>query len=150
MKLNRLLLLFLFALVFSSCGELENIEFGNPEQVKVQGFEDNNLNVSLKIPVNNPSIYPIKITDIDLRVYLDGKYIGKLIVDENIKINSKSSKLYDLPVKVRLSNILGAAFLMMNLKQGQKVEVKFTGTVTGKSLLIKKTIDVDETTQIVL
>ncbi len=148
MKKFRAIILLFPLFLLTACAELENIEIGDPEQVKIQGFEDNYLKLFVGIPVNNPSFYNIKITDIDMRVYLNGTYIGKLIVDESVVIKRKKNQLYELPVKIRLANVLGAAFVMMNLKQGQEVQVRFDGTVTGKSLLVKKTFDVDETSKV--
>ncbi len=148
MKKIRFVVLLLPLLLLTACAELENIEIGDPDQVKIHGFEDNYLKLDVGIPVNNPSFYNIKITDIDMRVYLNGSYIGKLIVDESVVIKRKKEQIYQLPVKIRLANVLGAAFIMMNLKQGQEVQVRFDGTVTGRSMLVKKTFDVDETTKV--
>ena len=142
--------LVLIAPGLTSCGDLEKIEIGDPREVKIRGFEDNYLNVFVGIPVNNPSFYKIKITDIDVRVYVNGSYIGKLMVDETVVVKRKESRIYELPVKIRLSNVLGAAFLMMNMKQGQELEVRFDGVVTGKSMLVKKSFEIDETKKILL
>lgn len=141
-----LLLIFLF----SSCGKFENIEFGEPQDFKVQGFEDNHLLVNVNVPVENPTIYRIKLTNIDVRVFLNGKYIGKLLIDDNVVIKGNENRIYELPVKVRLNNLLGAAFIMMNLKKGQSVEVKFEGTITAKTMLIKKNIEIDDKVNIVI
>ncbi len=141
-----ILLIFLFA----SCGNFENIEFGDPQDFKVKGFEDNFLMVNVNVPVKNPTIYRINLKEIDVRVFLNGKYIGKLLIDDNVIIKGKESRTCELPVKVRLNNLLGAAFIMMNLKKGQQVEVKFEGTITAKTFLLKKTVEIDDVVNFVI
>jgi LEA14-like dessication related protein len=140
----------MLTLLLGSCGNLEKIEIGDPEEVKIQGFEDNHLMVFARIPVNNPSIYSIKIKEIDVRVHLNGQYIGKLIVDETIKVKRKDSGIYELPVKIRLANVLGAAFIMMNTRQGEKVEFRFEGRVKAQTMLVTKEFPIDETKRFVL
>ena len=144
------ILAIVFISLIAACGNLDDIEIGDPKDVKIQGFEDNYLKLSTKIPVKNPSSYKITIKEIDVRVYLNGSYIGKLIIDENIEIKRKESREYDLPVKIRLNNVLGAAFIMMNMKQGQNVEIRFEGHVKAKTMLITREFPIDETKRIVI
>lgn len=131
-----------------SCGSFEDIEIGEPNEVKVRGFEENLLVVDVSLPVSNPTLHSIILQDVDMRVYLNDKYIGKLMLDDKVKIKPKSSEVYHLPVKVRMANVLGTAFIMMNLKKGSNPSVRFEGEVKAKSMLIKKTIHVDETKDI--
>lgn len=142
---------FLFIVVlFSSCGNFEKIEIGEPGNFNIKGFEDNYLLVNVDVPVSNPTMYRIKIKEIDVRVFLNGRYIGKLFIDEEVVIKGKENRNYELPVKVRLNNLLGTAFIMMSLKKGQSVEVKFEGAVTAKSLLLKKTVEIDDKVNITI
>ncbi|HBH49941.1 MAG TPA: hypothetical protein DDX98_14950 [Bacteroidales bacterium] len=149
-KKTGFIFLLFTTLLLVSCSNLEKIEIGDPEEVKIQGFEDNYLKVAVKIPVHNPSLHKIKIQEIDVRVYLDGRYIGKLIVDDSILVNRKETKVYDLPVKIRLANVLTTAFIMMNTKQGDQIEVRFEGKIKAKSMLISKEFPIDQSRQIVI
>jgi hypothetical protein len=76
--------------------------------------------------------------------------MGKLIIDEKIRIQRKTEKIYNLPVKIRLTNILGAAFIMMNLNQSQDISLKLQGEVKAQSMFITKSFEIDETTNIKL
>jgi LEA14-like dessication related protein len=131
-----------------SCGSFDDIVIGEPNEVKVRGFEENFLVVDVALPVSNPTLYPITLKDIDMRVYLNDKYIGKLMLDDKVKIKPKSSEVYHLPVKVRMANVLGTAFIMMTLKKGSSPSFRFEGEVDARGMLIKKTIHVDETKNI--
>lgn len=140
---TKTLLALLFFPFLISCGSFESIKIGDPESVQMQGFEGNFLKFNVRVPIENPTTHRIRIEEIDLKVFLNGRYIGKLIVDENIIIKPKRQHVYDLPVKVRLSNILNTAFIMMTVKKGQSIPVKFEGKVVARSMLIRKTIEVN-------
>lgn len=149
-RADKLVFIVFTAILFSSCGNFEHINIGEPNEFTVKGFEENYLLVNVNVPVENPTIHKIKIKELDIQVFLNGRYIGKLFIDEKIVINGKENRIYELPVKVRLNNLLGAAFIMMNLKKGQRVDVKFEGTVTGKTLIFKKVVEIDDSTSFVI
>jgi LEA14-like dessication related protein len=142
---KSLFFLLLTSLFFISCGKFEDITLGDLQNVEVAGFEDNYLKLNVEVPIENPTLHRINIKAIDVRVFINQQYIGKLIVDEQVLIKSKSSKVYQLPVKIRLANILNTAFLMMNLSNGKQVQFNFEGTVTVRTMLISREIDIKET-----
>ena len=147
-KVSAVFCFFILAITVSSCGRFDEIEIGEPQEIQVRGFEENSLVVFAAIPVDNPTIHRIFLKEIDLRVSMNNRYIGKLLVDEKILIKPMHKEVYRLPVKIRLANILNMAFVMMNMKKGQEVNFKFEGTVKVKTMLITKTIPIDETRNI--
>ncbi|MBN1118102.1 MAG: LEA type 2 family protein [Bacteroidales bacterium] len=142
-----LLLIILLPLV-SSCGNVEEIVIGEPKEVKVHGFEDNYLVIDVALPVDNPTLHKISIREMDVRVSLNGRYLGKLIVDERLVLKPKSNTVYQIPVKIRMANILETAFLMMNLKKGQTSELNFEGEVKARTLFFLKTVEINETRKV--
>jgi LEA14-like dessication related protein len=146
MKQFKTYILILIILVpfISSCGGFENIKIGEPESLEVKGFEGNYLNVNVRVPIDNPTSHRVKIQEIDMKVFLNGRYIGKLYVDEDVIIKAGKNKMYDLAVKVRMANILNTAFIMMSLKEGQQVPVRFEGKIVAKSMLMQRTLDINE------
>lgn len=133
-----------------SCGNFENIEIGEPQNIKVRGFEENYLLIDIDLPINNPTVHFINVTELDVRVFLNDRYLGKLIIDERIRLKPKQSNTYKLPVKIRIANILSTAFIMMNLKKGQEAKIKFEGKVKARSLFFFKTIEISETQKVKL
>jgi LEA14-like dessication related protein len=149
-NLNKLFLILLSSLILTSCGDFEDIQIGEPQEFVVQGFEDNLLKISVALPVENPTLNRIKIQEIDAQVFLNNQYIGKLIVDEQVVIKPKSSNLYQLPVKVRIANILNTAFIMMSMRKGQQIEIRIEGVVKVRTLLLTKTIEINESNNITM
>lgn len=146
--LRNLVILFVFIPLIYSCGNFEEIEIGEPKEVKIRGFEDNFLIVDIALPVNNPTIHRVSIKEMDVRVFLNDKYIGKLLIDEKVSIKPKKDTVYNLPVKIRLANVLGTAFIMMNMNKGSQSEVRFEGEIKAKALMITKTIEIKESKKI--
>lgn len=142
--LSRMVVFLSLTLLISSCGHIEEITIGEIQEARIKGFKDNAVIVDVKIPVENPTIHRIKLVDMDINTYIGNKYIGKLQLDKELIIKGTESAVYDLPVRIRISNILNIAFVMMNMKSGRQVDLHFKGTATAKSLLIKKTVEIDE------
>jgi LEA14-like dessication related protein len=136
------------SLFFTSCGNFEGITLGELKEVKVSGFEDNFLKLNVTVPIDNPTVHRINIKEIDVRVFINQQYIGKLMVDEHILIRPKSEEIYSLPVKIRLANILNTAFIMMNLSKGQQVQFGFEGNIAVRTMLITRNIEIKETRSI--
>lgn len=132
------------SLLFVSCANFENISIGEIQEFKVAGFEENYLKLNVSVQIDNPTIHKINIKEIDVRVFINQQYIGKLLIDQPVLIKPKSSQIYELPVKIRLANILNTAFIMMNLGKGQRVEFGLEGNVIVKSMLITRYIEIKE------
>jgi LEA14-like dessication related protein len=142
--------LFILSFLLLSCGKLTEIKVGDVDNIVVKGFQDNALLISAEIEVTNPSRNKITVTGFDTHVYLNDQYLGKINSVDHIVINSKSAEKYNIVFNVRLSNFLGTAFAMMNLKEGNKVKIRIEGTITARSLLIKRKLNISESRNLVL
>lgn len=140
---------FFIAIVLTSCGRYKDITVGDFEDYKIKGFDANALVVELKVPVKNPSIHKITIYDLDARVFVNDKYIGKVTTDQKVVLRSRSEEVHDLELKVRMANFLGTAASLMNIKRGEKVKLRLEGTFKAKSVFLKKEIEVDETSEVI-
>ncbi len=140
----------LFIVLFASCGNFSKIIVGEVKDFTVNGFEDNALLASVSIPVDNPTNHKITITNIDLKVYMNGQYLGKVNIVKPIVLPSKSYVNYNVDLKVRVANFFGAALTLMNLQNGQVINFKMEGSVGARSILIKKNIEISEERKVVI
>lgn len=131
-----------------SCGNFEQIEIGEPKDLKLRGFQDNYLLVDVAIPIENPTLHHITLREMDVKVFLNNQYIGKLLIDETVKIKPKSDEIYQLPVKIRLANILSTAFIMMNMKPGVSADLRFEGEVVAGTRIFKKSLPIKESRKV--
>lgn len=137
-------------LVFSSCSGFSDISVGDIQSFNVDGFEGNSLVIRLSVPVKNPTVHRIKISDLDAKVFMNGTYLGKVKLSEPLIIEKKTNKSYDLKLNVRIVNLLGSAFAMMNIGHGQTVHLRAEGYFSAKSMLLKKKIKINEDRNVTL
>jgi LEA14-like dessication related protein len=150
MRLFNFLLKILPILFLASCANLENIEVGEIEDVNFSRFANRTIEFEVIMPIDNPSGFRFRITDVDLDVYINNEYMGKITNVDNILIPSRSSELYTFPLKVEFSNILKGALSMFNLYLDRQAEVEIKGRIGVRSFPVSRRITVDEKTQIKL
>jgi LEA14-like dessication related protein len=137
-------------LVTVSCGNFSKITVGNINGIKVKGIEDNALKVEVKIPVENPTMHKITVTEFDSKVFINDKYLGKIIMNDKIVFPSKSDDVYNVDMNVRLANFFGAALTIMNLRSGQRINIRMEGELTARSGLMRRKIPINETREVVI
>ncbi len=125
-----------------SCGKISDIEIGNIESVKLNKGNSSTLNIEARIPVNNPSSHRIKVQAIELKTFINDRYLGKLTCHDKIIIKPKSNKIYTLNFDVKISNIFTATLLLMN--PHQHIKLGLQGTVKAQTCLVTKKIKIDE------
>src|SRR3989304_10373602 len=84
----------IFTLIMSGCKSFDKIVIGDIQEVKVNGIAGQTVYLEFRVPIENISKLNVKISDIDLKVNINGTYIGKVSNIEKIKISKKSSDIY--------------------------------------------------------
>lgn len=150
MNIRKVCVFLLTVVLFSSCGNFSKITVGEVKDFTVNGFEDNALLASVSVPVDNPTHHKITITDIDLKVYMNNQYLGKVNTIEPVVLPSKSYGNYNIDLKVRVANFFGAALTLMSLQKGQVIVFRMEGTVGARSMLMKKNFEISEERKVVI
>ena len=140
----------LFLLLLSSCGNFSKITVGEVKDFTVNGFKDNALLASVSVPVDNPTHHKITITEIDLKVYMNNQYLGKVNTIEPVVLPSKSYGNYDIDLKIRVANFFGAALTLMSLQKGQVIIFRMEGSVVARSMLMKNKFEICEERKVVI
>lgn len=136
--------LFVLILLLSGCNVYKSVEVGDINDVKLRGIVDNKINLDLKVPINNPNNFKLKIKNIDLDISLNGRYLGKMTNDTLITIPKKYDGIATFPVEIQVENILSSAMSFYKLKNAKQVEILIEGKIIAKSFLHRKTIKVSE------
>ena len=140
----------LFIVLFTSCGNFSKITVGEVKDFTVNGFENNALLASVSVPVDNPTHHKITITEMDLKVYMNNQYLGKLNTIEPVVLPSKSYGKYDIDIKIRVANFFGAALTLMSLQKGQVIIFRMEGSVGARSMLLKKNFEICEERKVII
>jgi len=147
---SKTYLLFLTLLLLISCGRFSEITIGDISGVTVKGFRNDVLLIDVNIPVDNPTQHRITISDLDLRLSMNDHYVGKIQLDEKLVIPSNSEMVHGVTLQVQMANFISTGLMMMNMKKGQMVRFRLEGSITARSLLLKKEIPVDELREVII
>ncbi len=150
MIIQRKYIYLLATIVFASCSNFSNIRVGEVKEFTVNGFDNNALMVAVQVPIENPTIHKITVTDMDLKVYMNNQYLGKVNSVEPIILPANTNDHYNIDLKVRVANFFGAALTLMSLKNGQIINFRMEGTIGTRSMLIKKNIEIREERKVVV
>ena len=136
------------AVVATSCSGFENIDVGEIEDVNLSRFASNAIEFEVLMPIDNPSAFRFRIVNVDLDVYVNNEYFGKISNVDNVLIPSRSHELYTFPMKVEFSNILKGALSMYNFYLDRQAEVVLKGKISARSFPFTRSIKVDEKTNL--
>ncbi|MDA3954541.1 MAG: LEA type 2 family protein [Bacteroidales bacterium] len=143
-RIRNLIPLLLVVFVLSSCSIYKAVDIGDVDNVDFKGMVDNKVNLNLKVPISNPNGYKIKIKSMDLDLKINGKYIGKMTIANDIVIPSKSEEAQDFPVEIIVKNPLGSMATLYKIRNAKSFEMEINGTIKVKALINSKIIKVSE------
>jgi LEA14-like dessication related protein len=141
---KHLIVIFLITLSLSSCKRYEEIEIKKITAVEFKGFENNRVNLDINMLIDNPSIHNINLQKIDVKVYLNNKYIGKMQNTEELKIKRRSTDNYTLSTELRIGNIFTGLTSVMALKNNPNAKIRMEGTVDIRSAIWKRSFEISE------
>ena len=145
MKSFKIIIQITFLVVFlSSCSAYKSINVTSVNDVQFKGMIDNKISLELKVPIENPNWYKIKIKSMDMDVSINGSYLGKMKNDNEIVIPAKSDTVQVFPVDIYVKNLLDSMSTLYKLRKAKSVDMQIGGTMKVKALLSGKTIEINE------
>lgn len=134
----------LVSLVFSSCIFIKAVKIQKIEKIEVSKLSLTSAILNLYLKIDNPNIFKIRITDIDLDVMIENEHIGSIQETEDIELQANSEQVVIVKLNVSFSNVISKAFRIVKLLSRQDANIKLTGTIQTKSFIITKTIHIEE------
>lgn len=131
-----------------SCSGLESIEVGEIEDVNFSRLAGRAIEFEVLMPIDNPSSLRLRIIDVDLDVYINDEYIGKISNVDNVLIPARSDELYTFPLRVEFSSILQGAISMYNFFLDRQTEIYLKGNISVRSFPFTRKISVEEKTYV--
>ncbi len=126
------LLVILFA---CSCSAPKELVYQNVQNFRLK---QNGLQTQMCLDINmfNPNRYGMKLKDADVDVFLNGRSLGKMQVDESCTIPRLDTFALPVMLNVDLKNVLPNA---LQLLISSDVEIKLSGSIkAGKHGIYKK------------
>jgi hypothetical protein len=137
----------LIPLLLPSCLSYREVVLQDVKNIQVERFDGSGLSMRVDAVIENPNNYRIRATDPDVDLYLNGKLIGKGILDSALSLDRRSTRTYSIPLRAEFS---GGSLLMMLLGGALSGNMEFTakGTVVGRAGLLRKRFPFELTEQL--
>jgi LEA14-like dessication related protein len=129
MKFN---VLFFFALlVAASCVPKNSVELRDVKNLKVDQTDLENALLDGEAVFYNPNSTRLRLREIDVEVFIDGK--KSAYVKQKLNALARGKSEFTVPIQVQLSlKELGLMNAIMNLLGGKKYEVRYKGHLKVK------------------
>lgn len=134
-------------LFLTGCTNYREVVFKGVESVSVGRFDQQGMQLTADVRLENPNNFRIKVSDPDVDVFLNGFYLGKAHLDERVILPKRTDATYHVPLHADFdgtgSNVLTA---MLSAALSGKGELRVKGTVTGGiGFLLRKKFPFEET-----
>lgn len=133
--------LFAILLLLGSCTFYEP-EFRGGESLNIEKIDGKDIHLRAGGKVYNGNGYAIKVKPSTLDVYVNDEYMGKVHLDEKVKMKAKQETLLEAPLTVTLAD--GAMFRLMRLAGSENITVRMSGKVKAAVWFVSKKVDVNE------
>lgn len=123
----------------TGCSKIADPEFREISAFQVKALSLNEASVSLSMKYFNPNNFTLSVKETDVKIYLNGRYMGRMIQDTTVVIGREANFILPLSGTIPLQT-----FLTLNLKNVHKKEVQILAegsTKVGKAgIFISKKI----------
>jgi LEA14-like dessication related protein len=145
MNVRMMFLLFVMAgvLMFPSCALYKEVEVQEILEVKVIEFDQDGADCEIFMTVKNPNGYKIQLTESEVDMFFEGKFLGKVELLEKIVLPKNSVSTVQMKCLAdyeSLQSVMGN-FITILFKSEYVMEGK--GFVRGKALLVSKKFPVE-------
>jgi LEA14-like dessication related protein len=143
--MKKYIFLFIFfPLLFSSCGDFQDVTFSGVENVKVVKMSQQGLEVDITAKIKNPNKIAFHIYPSDMDATLNGINAGKARLTNNIRIKPNSENSYTFNIKSDFSelNMMELPALMV-AAMGKTAKVGLKGNLKVGKLFLRKGYPVD-------
>jgi LEA14-like dessication related protein len=140
--MSKWLSILILSFLLTSCLEFDDVKFKGIQNVKLPKFENNALVLDLTLKIENPNRYKIKIKPSELDVYIGGKKMGTVALDEKLVLKKRTEDTYSTQLQCKLED--GILLSLLKFATVKELSVGFKGKVKGSVLGFNKKVDIDE------
>jgi LEA14-like dessication related protein len=134
----------LLILVFSSCGDFQEVTFEGIENVKVNKISQQGIDVDVTAKIKNPNKVAFTIYKSDLDATFSNMNVGKAILTNNVKIKANTSQAYTFNIKSDFSKLSIAELPnLLSIATSKSIKVGLKGNLRVGKLLVKRNYPVD-------
>ena len=131
----------IIAWAFLGCAPYKEVVVHEVTDIQFVSFGADGLDLHVWIDIENPNWYKIHLTESDIEVFLEGKSLGSITLNQALTIPRKSRSTQPLAIHSSMNSIdalLGNVFTLMFK---EKFEVTGRGFVKGKAFFVVRKVD---------
>lgn len=128
--------------VLTACN-FEEPSFGEVGNFQMQKLEGSHIECSFDVNIENPNAIGFKVRKVAADVKMEDQLMGKVKLNDKIKVKRKSDKTYTVPLIIDLEN--GALITLLKNAGKKEVPVTIQGIAKGSVLGISKKFEFSET-----
>lgn len=142
--MRRLLLGVLLTYSFFSCTKVQEVEFREVSNVK---FSMDGPKITADLTFFNPNHFAMTLKRSEVDISFDGKTVGKIDQEHQMKILKQSE--FTVPVHVQVSlKELGLGNALMGILSGKKYLLRFQGKIFGLVKGLPVSVSMDHTEEV--
>ncbi|HTL83478.1 MAG TPA: LEA type 2 family protein [Bacteroidia bacterium] len=143
-SLPNILLFFFLALTFSSC-KISPVVPTGVQDVKFENFDalKGICDISFGLKINNPNAFNVVVHHVDLDVSIAGVPMGKVAMDDKLKMKKNTEAVYPVKFHAELKDLLTNLPKLLAAIRGKQSDVDLTGSIMVGSGLIRHTFPVN-------
>jgi hypothetical protein len=134
--------LFVVLLAVSSCS-FHKLEYRGGERISLDKLEGKQLSFTAGATILNQNGFAIKVEPSDLKLFIEGEYMGFVRLDQDIRLKRKSEAYTEGLFTATLAD--GAMFRVLRFVNKKQLKIRITGTVKAKVWMFGKEFAVNET-----
>lgn len=143
--MRNLSILFALTILFSSCAcfEFSEPEMRGGEKINVSKVNGKKIEFTAEAKIFNPNCFTLKVKPSMMDLYVEGEYMGKVKLNEKVKLKKKKESQVEATFTAELSD--GALMKAMKFATKKEVKVRLKGKVKGGVFIFSKKFEMDET-----
>ena len=80
--------------IFSSCKVYQDVKIEKVRQLQFEEFDNNGIQGTLKVTIENPNWYALEITAADIDLGLQGRKVARVHLSESVTVPKRSKNEY--------------------------------------------------------
>ena len=132
------------SILFSSCGDFQEVTFSGIENVKIITLSQQGAEVEITARIKNPNKESFTVYPADLDVMLGGINAGKAHMSGRVKIKGRSEEAYTFKIKSDFSKLSFSDLpKLISMASSKNVKIGLKGNLRVGKLFVKKSYPVE-------
>ncbi|HOK37720.1 MAG: LEA type 2 family protein [Bacteroidales bacterium] len=145
MRKINIILSVIFCLTFLFSCKVQELKVDKPQNLQVKELNLQNVKFTIDLPIENPNDFSFNVKRLDINLYVNGKNVGKLKQNGNVKIKAKCKQDYPVAFEVTTKEAVNNVLFLVGELQKRNPDLRAQGSIKVSKFGISKKIKVDHT-----